>query len=262
MQRVLVGAVGVAGTIMLLLGSAMAQPRYGPNTIQCTTVTPDQANKAAKLLFQGAKVLWFCPHCGDKSPSLWSRIETLSVTGSGDTQRHIQINGRAQAIDLAYLFYLSTDGAAHNVAQAVGCATRGVPASVVGPMTPLRRYRLDLSIEVMQTKANGARWEMDGTAPDPRVRGGLYRGGKQVQSLACGHQETFRLSCLNGTVVTVNAETTIVLVVEDKDPIDNDPIGGITTAFERFMLQPSRWVKPGSVTGQIKSAALALTPVK
>jgi hypothetical protein len=232
-----------------------------PDTAQCAEVTADQANKAAKLLPRGAKVRWFCPQCGDKDAGPWTRIDRLSVAGSGDAQRRIRINGGT--VDLAYLFYLAKDGAAHNVAKAVGCPVKDVPDSIVGPTTPLKRYKLDLSIEVKPTKANGASWELiDQDAPDPRVRGGVYLGGKEIQALACGHQDSFRLSCLNGTMVEVNAETTLVLVVEDKDPFDNDLIGGIETTFQRAIVHQGQAVEPGKVTGQIKSATMTLTPVK
>lgn len=264
MRQMLVA--GVVGWIVLLgnLDTASAQypPGYDATAVQCAELTADQASRAANLLTRDSKVLWYCPQCGDKTTSAWSRIDTLSVVGSGDTKRRIQINGSPAAIDLAYLFYLSRDGAAHNAARSVGCPTRDVPASVVGPMSPLRKYTLDLVIDVAATKANGWEWDAGKREPDPLVRGGLYRGGKQVQALRCGSQSTFRLSCLNGTQVTANAETVLWVVIQDTDSLDNDDIGEVAGRLESAIGQAGRFVKPVSVAGQIKAAWLKLTPLR
>lgn len=228
---------------------------------QCTALTVDQANRTAALLPVGARILHYCPQCGDAAPSAWEDIRELSIVGSGDQPRSVKINGKVR--DLAYTYYWARDQSGRNVALQVGCPARDIqPVLWLRQNDPLRRYKLTLTIEIMGSKANGTRWDPAGDAPDPVIRGELFQGQKHVRDLTCGEQDTYRSTCLNGTIIEANSDFMLSLDLDDWDAIDDDTIGHLDVRLADAIASPGRQIIVRQTIGQIKSAVLTLTPVQ
>ena len=252
----------VAFTIILGLGGgrATADPR------SCASVTADQATKAANLLPRGQKFFQYCPTC-EPQMGTWQTIDTVLIGGSGSALRQVFLNGTVVVVGAIY--YFGADGNAHNLARQVGCLVDGYPASIpLSAPTPTgtRRYTLGLRIDVMASQANGTKWDVagfvkGGDAPDPILRGGLYRGNTLVKSLTCRQDNTFTSTCLSGTVVDADESLSLILDVKDWDETGDDDIGTVSVSLRDAIRSAGR-ANTARTSGQIKSATLSLTPVE
>lgn len=243
---ILAGVLGVAS------GQAVADPCAND-----ASVTATQATKIQNLLGRGTEFAVLYP---DGFGS-WQTLNNLTVQGSGKESRSIFFDGVGMAIGTIY--YRAKDGRAYNLGMAVGCSVEGAQAwfDIPAPVPPgSRRFKLELRIDVMSSKANGWAWDV-ATGPDPILRGGLYRDNKLVRSLTCRGDNTYSSTCLNGTIIDANENTFLVLDVKDWDDTGDDDIGTISVSLRDAIRNGGRAINVRA-TGQIKSVALKLVPVE
>lgn len=128
----------------------------------------------------------------------------------------------------------------------------------VAPGIKPGRYKLNLTTEILSSKADGSRWDPMGDPPDPIVTATIYGAGKP-RTIKCRQKDTLTSDCLNGTVIDVDMTTMIEFTLVDEDAVKNDKIGKIDRVW--FANSANKPEKPISVTtsGQIKSATLSLT---
>lgn len=238
--------------LILLLGEvgALADP-------QCAVVTAAQANKVSSILSRGSSFLWYCQPCGDRTPGDWRVLDELAVIGSGNGGRQIKINGLAT--DLAYVYYRTAMGTAHNLGHEVGCPVQGVSEVLTfRPTVAKARYTLTIRIQIASTN-NGSDWDPDGSPPDPVLTLALFQGEQTVANLSCPRQaDTYVATC----VVTVDADdqSAIAGTVRDHDAFNDDDVGVIATSLEQAVKNPGRAVPMRSIVGQIRAATVTLAP--
>jgi hypothetical protein len=229
-------------------------------------VTAEQATKAANLLPRGAKFVTYCATC-EPQMGAWQTIDEVAIVGGGSAPRQIRLNGTAVVVGAIY--YYGADGNAHNLAMQAGCLVDGYPAMIpLAPPTPTgtRRYTIGLRIDVMASQASGTRWDYagivkGGDAPDPILRGGLYRGNTLVKALTCRQDNTFTSTCLSGTIVDADEGLSLVLSVKDWDDTGDDDIGTLSVSLRDAIRSAGKAINVRA-TGQIKSVTLSLTPVE
>jgi len=145
------------------------------------------------------------------------------------------------------------------VVVALGILTPALRASA--QPTGLTRYTLSLTIEIMRTKADGRSWDPDGGLPDPRLFATIFFGKMRTDLESCYQTDTFTATCLTGLEIDVNEGMSLAVTVQDKDWVDDDDIGTVSVQLRDPIRARGRWV-PMRITGRIKSAVIALTPVE
>jgi len=239
--------------LVLMVGAPAARA----DSDRCSSLSAAQATKAATLLPRRSQVVRYCQPCGDAAVGETVTVDEVAVVGSGTDPRTLRINN--QAISPSYTYYLSRYGEWHNLAFQAGCAAKGVAAKLT-PST--KRYKLGLTIEILPLQADGSSWDMDSYA-DPLLHGGLFQGSRQVRALGCEQSNTRVVTCLSGTVVDVDENTILSLVLQDYDDVSgNEDIGTVGASLWDAALRPGKAITATRTTGQIKSATLSLTPVE
>ena len=252
--------VAIAITLGLGGGRATADPR------SCASVTADQATKVANLLARGSRYFEYLAGCA-QTTCPWKTIDEVAIVGGGSAPRQIRLNGTAVVVGAIY--YFGADGNAHNLAMQAGCVVDGYPAkiSLTTPApTDTRRFTLGLRIDISSSEADGSVWDYGGglgALPDPILRGGLYRDGKQVRALTCRQDNTLVSTCLSGTIIDANEGTSLVLDIKEwDDGSDNDAIGALSVSLREAIRNGGRSVNVRASGRQIKSVTLSLTPVE
>jgi hypothetical protein len=121
------------------------------------------------------------------------------------------------------------------------------------------RYKLNLIVEILSSKADGAKWDPMGDPPDPIVTATVYGAGKP-RPITCRQKNTLTSDCLNGTVIDVDVNTMIEISLVDEDAVKHDKIGSIGRVwFAGSANKPEKAIRV-TTSGPIKSATLILTP--
>jgi hypothetical protein len=251
---------------VVVIGLMIAMCELRVSADQCSVVTKEQASRVADLLLTGSKVLHFCQPCGEREPGSWEAVKEVAIVGSGASAgRQVRLNGRV--VDLAYVYYLATDGTARDLALAIGCRAEGVSESLTfktpaaPPPAGMRRYKLTLTAELLSSKADGRAWDAAGGLPDPLVRAVIVLDGKEIRELTCSQQDALTSSCLSGTIIEVNEDCGIALSIQDKDVADNDDVGTASMML-KLAIRQGRPVTMRDVHGQLKSVTMALVPAE